>query len=461
MLSREDNELLAHVGPGTAGGAVFRQYWLPAFPSEDLGGPDSDPVRIRLLGEDLIAFRDTSGRVGVMAHNCPHRGASLFFGRNEEDGLRCVYHGWKFDVSGACIDMPNLRSAALREAGEPAESDSRPAERSAAWVTSKVKAVAYPTVEQGGVVFVYMGSEATPPALPRLEWTLVPEDQRYISMRWEYCNWAQALEGGIDSSHSSFLHSRLNPEEYTGSQRRGLIYKTRDPHPRFEVVDTEYGVLVGARRDAEEDSYYWRITQFLMPFYQMIPPYGDSPKLSGHAWVPIDDENVMTWSVTWHPTRPLTVREVEGMQTYPTSGIHVGHAGLKPPQLGVPFGWRRPTATRDNDYEINYEVQKKVLFSGIECLGMQDQAMQESMGPIYDRTQEHLGSSDTAIIQVRRRWLKAAADLRDSGITPLGVNNPDAYFVRAAGVVLPRTASWVEAAGEHLVAQEGVILASA
>src|ERR1051326_5851022 len=314
MLTRDENELLARVGQGTAGGAVFRQYWLPAFPSEDLGGPDSDPVRIRLLGEDLIAFRDSSGRVGIVANNCPHRGASLFFGRNEENGLRCVYHGWKFDTSGACVDMPN----------EPAESDFK----------VKVKAVAYPTVEQGGVVFVYMGAEAKPPALPRLEWTLVPENQRYISMRWEYCNWAQALEGGIDSSHSSFLHSRLNPEEYTGSQRRGLIYKTRDTHPRFEVVDTEYGVLIGARRNAEEDSYYWRITQFLMPFYQMIPPYGENP--------------------------PLTAREVERMQTYPTSGIHVGHTGLKPPQLGVPFGWRRPTATRDNDYEINYEVQKKV-----------------------------------------------------------------------------------------------------
>jgi nitrite reductase/ring-hydroxylating ferredoxin subunit len=406
-----------------------------------LSEPDGDPVRIRLLGEDLIAFRDSTGHIGVVVNNCPHRGASLFFGRNEENGLRCVYHGWKFDTSGACVDMPN----------EPAESDFK----------AKVRVTAYPVREQGGVVFVYMGPEARPPALPKLEWTLVPENQRYISMRWQHCNWAQALEGGIDSSHSSFLHSRLNPEEYTGSQRRGLIYKTRDTHPRFEVVDTEYGVLVGARRDAEADSYYWRITQFLMPFYQMIPPYGDSPKISGHAWVPIDDDNVMTWSVTWHPTRPLTDTELEQMQTYPISGIHVGAKGLKPPQPGLPYNWRRPTATRANDYEINYEVQQKVLFSGIECLGMQDQAMQETMGPIYDRTQEHLGSSDTGIIQVRRRWLKAATDMRDHGITPLGVDNPEAYYVRPAGVVLPRTTPWVEGAGAHLTAREGVVLASA
>jgi phthalate 4,5-dioxygenase oxygenase subunit len=441
MLSREENELLARVGRGTAMGSMLRQYWLPALVSEDLPEPDGDPLRIRLLGEDLIAFRDTSGRVGVVANNCPHRGASLFFGRNEENGLRCVYHGWKFDTTGACVDMPN----------EPAESDFK----------SKVQAVAYPAQEQGGVVFIYMGEEAHPPALPKLEWTLVPRNQRYISMRWEHCNWAQALEGGIDSSHSSFLHSRLNPEDYSGSQRRGLIYKTLDKHPRFEVVDTDYGMLVGARRNAEVDSYYWRITQFLMPFYQMIPPYGDSPTLSGHAWVPVDDENVITWSVTWHPSRALSERELTQMQTYPTSGIHIGHKGLQPPQQGIPYGWRRPTATSGNDYELDYGLQNNLLYCGIPCLGMQDQAMQESMGAIYDRTQEHLGTSDTAIIQVRRRWLKAATDLRDHGITPLGVTNPEAYYVRSAGVVLPRSTPWVEGAAEHLAAKEGEVLASA
>src|SRR5215467_9459668 len=175
MLSREDNELLARVGPGTAGGAVFRQYWLPAFPSEDLGGPDGDPLRIRLLGEDLIAFRDSSGRVGIVANNCPHRGASLFFGRNEEDGLRCVYHGWKFDTSGACVDMPN----------EPAESDFR----------TKVRAMAYPCREVNGIVWTYMGPRPTPPELPEIGWALVPARQRQSLRYARACNWLQALEG--------------------------------------------------------------------------------------------------------------------------------------------------------------------------------------------------------------------------------------------------------------------------
>src|SRR5262249_28981476 len=160
--------------------------------------------------------------------------------------------------------------------------------------------------------------------VPRLEWSLVPSNQRYISMRWQNCNWAQALEGGIDSSHSAFLHAYLDPDDYVGPSRTGNLYKTLDKHPRFEVVDTDYGVLVGARRNAEADSYYWRITQFLMPFYTMIPPYGESPTIGGHCWVPIDDDNVMDWSVTWHPTRALTNVELQRMQIYPNSTIHVG-----------------------------------------------------------------------------------------------------------------------------------------
>jgi hypothetical protein len=351
-----------------------------------------------------------------------------------------VYHGWKFDTSGACVDMPN----------EPPESNFK----------DKVHIAAYPARERGGVVWVYMGPEANPPALAKLEWNLVPEGQRHISMRWESCNWAQALEGGIDSSHSSFLHSKLHTEDYTGSSRRGWVYKAKDTHPRFEVVDTDYGVLVGARRDAEVDSYYWRITQFLMPFYSMIPPYGESPSIGGHAWVPIDDENVMTWSMTWHPTRPLSAEEVAQYESYPGGGIHVGQDGLAPARPG-PYGWRRPTATVENDYEIDYGAQQSVLYSGILNLAMQDQAMQETMGPIYDRTQEHLGTSDTAIIQVRRRWLKAARDMKEHGTTPLGVNNPEAYYVRSAGVVLPRNSVWVEGAREHLRAREGVHQASA
>ena len=445
MLSATDNEILSRVGPGTPMGDLVRQYWLPVMQSSELGEADGRPMRVRLAGEDLILFRDTDGKIGLLANNCAHRGASLFFGRNEEAGLRCVYHGWKFDVSGRCVDMPN----------EPPESNFK----------DKVRQRAYPCEERGGVIWTYMGPREQAPGLPQLEWNLLPEDQRFITMRHEACNFAQAIEGGIDSSHSGFLHSRLSAKEDIERGRaqggsEGMRYKTHDRHPRFEVVDTDYGVLIGARRDAEADSYYWRITQFLMPFFQMIPPYGESPTIGGHAWVPIDDENTMSWSITWHPTRPLTEKELERMRSYPTGGIHVGQDGILPPTTQAWGRWM-PKANASNDYLLDHEAQKTQLFSGILNLALQDSGMQESMGPIYDRTQEHLGASDTGIIQMRKRLINAALALRERGLTPTGVDTPAAYRVRSAGVVLPRTAVWVEAAQGHLTARPGIHLASA
>jgi phthalate 4,5-dioxygenase oxygenase subunit len=445
MLNAPENELLSRVGPGTDMGNLMRQFWLPVMQSDELGAPDGRPVRVRLLGEDLILFRDSDGRPGLLANNCAHRGASLFFGRNEESGLRCVYHGWKFDVAGRCVDMPN----------EPAESNFK----------EKVRLTAYHCAERCGVIWAYMGPRSQPPALPDLEWNLLPPGQRFITMRHEACNWAQALEGGIDSSHSGFLHSRLSAREDVARGREqggseGMRYKTQDKHPRFEVVDTSYGVVIGARRDAEADSYYWRITQFLMPFFQMIPPYGASPTIGGHAWVPVDDFNTMTWSITWHPTRDLTDAELDQMRSYPTGGIHVGDDGLLPPTTQAWGRWL-PKANASNDYLLDHEAQRTRMFSGILNLALQDSGMQESMGPIYNRTQEHLGASDTGIIQVRRRVINAAIELRDRGVTPTGVDSPEAYRVRSAGVVLPRTAVWVEAAQDHLMARPGVHLASA
>jgi phenylpropionate dioxygenase-like ring-hydroxylating dioxygenase large terminal subunit len=437
MLHREDNELLCRVGPGTAMGETLRQYWLPILLSSELPGPDCPPERLKLLGENLVAFRDTDGQVGLIAENCPHRGASMFFGRNEENGLRCVYHGWKFDRSGTCTDMPN----------EPPESNFK----------HKVRIAAYKTTERNGVIWAYLGQREIPPELPSLEWSLLPAEQRYISKRYEKCNWAQGLEGGIDSSHSGFLHMRLHRQDDLGSgMERGLDYKRKDKHPHFEVVDTNYGVLVGARRAAEEDSWYWRITQFLMPFYTMIPSYGESPVIGGHAWVPIDDENTMAWSVSWHPTRALTSDELTRMQTYPGSGIHVGENGYAEPLATVPQSRWMPRANSDNDYDRDFELERTYLFSGIPNLGMQDQAMQESMGAMYDRTRERLGTSDTGIIQVRRRWLKAARELRDNGTVPIGVEVPEAYRVRSAGVILPRNVTWVEGSHELLQATPGV-----
>jgi phthalate 4,5-dioxygenase oxygenase subunit len=416
MLSQQDNELLTRTSKGTPMGNLMRRYWVPALFSWELPQPDSDPLRLRLLGEDLVAFRDSNGSVGAIQNNCPHRGASLFFGRNEEAGLRCVYHGWKFDVTGQCIDMPN----------EPAESDFK----------TRVQATAYPCAERGGIIWVYMGDPSLQPALPDLEWALVPESHRYLSKRLQETNYAQAMEGGIDSSHVSFLHSGSPNQRRNSTASR---YLQGDGAPKFEVVDTSYGFVIGARRKAEEDSHYWRITQWLFPFFTMIPPSGGGP-ISGHAWVPIDDEHCLTFSMTWHPQRALTPEEVAWVDG--GKGVHA---------LKIP-GTFRPVRNSSNDYLIDREAQRSgTSYTGITGISEQDTAVQESMGPIYDRTSEHLGSADAAIIQMRRRLMRAAQDL-EQGIEPPALD-PEVFRVRSVSLVLPQdVASWPEAAREAMTA---------
>src|SRR5919197_1762015 len=240
MLSQADNELLTRVGPGTPMGNLLRQYWQPVLYSDELE-PDGNPERVRLLGEDLIAFRDSDGRPGLLGDHCPHRGASLVFARNEACGLRCVYHGWKFDVAGRCVDMPN----------EPPESNFK----------DKIQHTAYPCVERGGLIWAYMGPKELQPPLPELEWTRVPLSHRHVSKRLQESNYLQAMEGGIESSHVSFLHSWIDESKRgAGWTILGQLakYLNSDRHPHFEVLETEYGLLIGARRNAEPDTYYWR-----------------------------------------------------------------------------------------------------------------------------------------------------------------------------------------------------------
>jgi phthalate 4,5-dioxygenase oxygenase subunit len=457
MLKRDENELLTHVGRGTPMGDLLREYWIPALFTRELPQPESDPMRVRLLGEDLIAFRDSSGTIGLLGNHCPHRGASLFFGRNEEldPGLRCVYHGWKFDTQGNCVDMPN----------EPAESDFR----------TRVKAQAYPVVERNGVGWVYMGARTTPPPLPALEWNLVPESQVYLTKRVADSNWVQTLEGEIDSSHSSFLHTMLNEEEnyrnaqnatraqVFGTNGQGMYYKMKDKHPHFSVVDTDYGVLIGARRNAEEDSYYWRITQFLLPFHSIIPPYGQNPFFMGHTWIPIDDEHTLALCFTYHPTEPLSEEQLHGMMY---GGGQLGHQGLHPtvdaflPPTSEAWSQYRSIYNMDNDYQLDYDAQRQVRFSGIPGVWPQDSACQESMGPIYDRSSEHLGTSDTGIIRTRRSLMQAARNLRERGVVPQSVDEPEVYNVRSASVVLPRDENWVEGSREFREARSGVNFAA-
>lgn len=435
MLSHEDNELLTRTGPGTPMGDLIRRYWIPVVESKELL-PGGRVKRVQLLGERLIVFRGRSGRAGLIGEFCPHRSASLYYGRVEDAGMRCAYHGWKFGLDGQCQEMPS----------EPPESS----------FASKVQTTAYPCVEAGGVVFAYMGPERTPPPLPELEWTLLPAGHTFTSRRVQECNWFQALEGGIDSSHISFLHAPIDHRnsEVTQDMDRvsfgvGAAVSTGDRAPRFEVLDTDYGVLIGARRANPDGRWYWRITQFLLPFYTMPPTDLDERVVQSHIWVPMDDTHVVNWMVTWHPDRKLTPEEialhVEG------KGAHV--CDYAPP-TSEPYGDVRTAANRDNDYFMDWEVHRTRMYCGIPGFGVQDQAVQESQGDIVDRSQERLGSSDTAIIQVRRRLMSAARALRDHG-TPAPGGNPRSFLVRSTSVVLAPGESWVDGARGRVLVRAG------
>jgi nitrite reductase/ring-hydroxylating ferredoxin subunit len=429
MLSREDNELLCRVGPGTPMGALFRQYWLPVLLSRELPEPDGPPRRVRLLGEDLVAFRLTSGGVGLIQDHCPHRGTSLFYGRNEGDGLRCVYHGWKFDCTGRCVDMP----------GEPPQSS----------FAAKVRARAYPCVERDGVVWAYPGPRATPPPLPDVEPNMLGTGEATVQKVLRECNWFQALEGDIDTGHLGFLHlGAVKPEDTTPGTFD--YYNVADRAPRYRVVDTEFGTSYGAYRPADADTYYWRIAHFLFPCFTMIPTGILGVQVLVRAWVPLDDGHVMFWSFEVPASRQGRAA-AGGASTLARDGRPVAAAGARPgrfeflPDTTDWLGTFRLTQHRGNDYRIDRAAQRTQSFTGIAGIHQQDQAATESMGPIIDRTGEHLGSSDAMVIRTRRRLLGAARALRDGGVVPPGVDDPAVYRCRSGGVVLPRDADWLEA----------------
>jgi nitrite reductase/ring-hydroxylating ferredoxin subunit len=427
MLRKEQNDLLTQTGPGTPMGRLFRCYWIPALLARELPENDCPPVRVKLLSERLLAFRDSLGRYGLIDEFCAHRGVSLWFGRNEECGLRCPYHGWKYDVTGQCIEVPS----------EPEESG----------FAKKIKLKSYPLVKRGDILWTYMGPPELQPPLPEWEFCLVPPEHSYTSKRLQECNWLQAMEGGIDSSHVSFLHrSNLNSDPlFKGS--KGNQYNLSDAKPVFEVVESPGGLYIGARRNAENGHYYWRITQWVMPSFTMIPPRGDHP-VHGHFWIPIDDENCWAWSFDYKPLRALTPAERKAMED--GHGIHNKY---------VP-GTFRPLANKDNDYLMDRAAQKAGLtYSGVEGIAMQDASLQESMGPIVDRTKENLVSTDNGIIMARHRLLRACKALVDKGVTPPGVAL-EHQRVRSAALVLPPDQHFKEAAKEALKVREGVAHAS-
>jgi phthalate 4,5-dioxygenase oxygenase subunit len=421
MLSAQDNELLTRVGPGTPMGELLRRYWTPALLISEVPAPDSEPVRVRLLGEDLVAFRDTNGRVGLVQENCPHRGASLYFGRNEECGLRCPYHGWKFDADGACVDMPS----------EPPNSVFK----------DKVKIRAYPTHESGGIVWTYMGPpEKITPFRDFGTEALQPEQVAATKLNTT-CNWVQAMEGNLDTSHISWLHQWNGVDDIPddGSDKPGypsnaMSWKfwKHDRAPRLEIEDTWYGFKYVGIRDTPNGHKHVRMSAFCFPYNTVI---ASVPFSTQHGlFVPIDDHN--TWRYSFSTRVNEGLQEVGGTNLFALSPFEFGPAEVGRNGI-IP---RRYTA--ENDYGIDRATQRDVTYSGVREFISQDFMVTESMGPIYDRSQERLGTSDKAIIRMRRLLLAAAKSVAEGGEAPAVDPDLDYRSIRSAEKILEAGEDW-------------------
>jgi phenylpropionate dioxygenase-like ring-hydroxylating dioxygenase large terminal subunit len=426
MTTAAEGAELTRVGPGTAMGELMRQYWIPAALSSELKR-DGAPLRLMLLGEKLIAFRDSAGRVGVMDHRCPHRCASLFLGRNEAGGLRCIYHGWKFDVSGNCIDMPSV----------PTQQDFK----------AKVKAKAYRATERAGVVWVYMGAAAEAPPFPQFEAALLPESELTIVFAQRSCNYLQALEGDIDTSHFGFLHGG-HVDAAQLAEDNLLRFTVQNRTPEYFVADSDWGTTYAAHRQAGDGRTYWRVANFLFPFWTQTPQ-GEFPhQVDIRAWVPMDDTHTMFVHLSWtRRKRAIGTVKKDGS---PLSGFGFGHRHR--PNTTDWLGRWRLEDDEANDWALDRAAQEtNRSYSGIENVHMQDQAVTESMGAITDHAFEHLAPSDQMVARTRRRLLMAARALRDEARLPPGIEHPEVFYGSRGGFFFtaPRT-DWRELYAEQL-----------
>ena len=419
-MDQATSDLLTRTGPGTAMGNLMRRYWVPILSSSEIAEPDCPPVRVPVMGEKLLAWRDSDGHAALTDEFCSHRGASLYLGRNEECGLRCSYHGLKFDRTGACVDVP-----------------------SAPQVADRMRIKAYPCIERAGLVWAYMGPAEQQPEPPGVEWCNLPESHVFITRRLQQSNYLQAMEGGIDTAHVSYVHRYEVDIDPMHQGVKALDYIKADGNVIFDIEKNPFGLTLYGRRNGDADTHYWRITQWMFPWFTLIPPFGDHA-LGGHVWVPVDDENCWAWSINFHPDKPLSAHEREVMAS--GKGIHVKYE-----QGTVPMSFR-PAANRDNEYLIDRQAQKdKRAYSGVFGFSEQDASLQESMGPIQDRTRERLLPTDKAIVMARRMLEEAARGL-EQGLEPPALD-PSCQQVRAAGVLLPRDQDpkpWAKDKIEHV-----------
>jgi phthalate 4,5-dioxygenase oxygenase subunit len=392
----------------------MRRHWMPACMAEEVAEPDGPPVRARLFGEDLVVWRDTQGRLAVMDEHCPHRRASLVLGRNEECGLRCLYHGWKVDVEGNVLEMPS----------EPA----------ASMLKQKVKHKTYPSREAGGFVWVYMGPAEEMPAFEAPAFAPTPDTRVSIVKVQVDCNWAQVLEGAIDSAHSSSLHSTdMPPAKVDGAKATATHWPrpSTDKAPRLVLKETSFGFRYAAIRRPITNSAthdYIRVSLFVAPATVIIPP-NDRYRLA-NVNVPMDDTHTMFYFIAWG--------EGEGVPAPTEWRAFCGAT----PGVDLDMNWRK-RRTRDNNFLQDREAMKAGDFTGIRGIPMQDMSMWETMGAIADRSRERLGASDLAIVEFRRIMV-AAVRAFEGGAPAIGTKERKIALakLRSFEGIVPKATDW-------------------
>lgn len=392
MLTAAENELITRVGPGTPMGALMRRFWHPVHKSATLQAGGA-PERVRLLGEDYVIFRARDGRIGLFDEGCPHRRASLVLARTEDCALRCIFHGWKIDVGGEVVDVPS----------EPSERER---------FGAKVKVRRFPTREAGGLIFAFVG-EGEPTQFPDLPFTHYPGDHTTILQIPVNCNWLQGVEGQVDSSHVSILHSSSLSTAYpvlTPSLKMTREYFLADTGPRFEINMTNYGLQAAAIRKVGEGNLFARVTEFAMPYWTCIPNPGDGDFLM-IGQVPVDDTHTTQWYVMHNPHHPMD-----------ETGIGHGFQSMLDYD-GFSF---EKVAWKENNWSQDRALLERGHFSGFKNILYEDIAIAESQGPIADRTREYLGQSDAGITRVRRSLIDAVRDLAN-GRTPRGLDGQVEY----------------------------------
>ena len=378
MLSREENDLLTKSGRGTPMGELFRRNWIPALLTEEVPEPDCPPAKVRMLGEDLVAFRDSQGRVGLLAERCSHRGTSLFYGRNEECGLRCIYHGWKYDVTGRVVDTP----------AEPAGSSFK----------DRVRHPAYPTHEAGGIIFAYLGPPELEPLFPDYEWARIPAERTYVTKSLLECNWLQGLEGECDNSHLDYLH-RSAPEGVS-------VMEMSTINVTWEFEPTDFGLRYVAMRQREDHKAFVEVKSYVVPnaCYLGVGLSARGEGYEVHYYVPATDTAAWRYDFGFLRTRPVEPRDVH-----------------RRAQIGPDY---RRFRNMQNQYLQDRALQKSRDYTGIEDFLNEDACATESAGEIADRTVEHLGASDQAVIAVRRCLLDVLRTFQEGGALPHLVRDP-------------------------------------